>query len=144
MIARSSWNEGIESDTVLVRMNFINKLIGSHQHLDSGSFDIYYKGALALDTGFYPGTDEKHHRNYFKRTIAHNAMLLYDPDEKMDNRYSGSVNDGGQKYLATTSFPTESQFKEEQKTGEILVNLVTTTQMQVDMQPLKERCRRLI
>ena len=31
MIARSSWNEGTNSDTVLVRMNFINKLVGSHQ-----------------------------------------------------------------------------------------------------------------
>jgi len=122
MYARTSWEMGAgdASDAMAVRLNLETMFGGGHDHLDAGHFDIYYKGALALDTGFYPGTDEKHHRNYFKRTIAHNAMLLYDPDEKMDNRYSGSVNDGGQKYLATTSFPTETQFKEEKKTGEIL------------------------
>ncbi len=110
MIARSSWNEGIESDTVLVRMNFINKLIGSHQHLDSGSFDIYYKGGLAIDSGVYEsqpwkhedGTTEinlaygsEHDMNYHKLSVAHNVMLVKMPGEQLGftDTY---VNDGGQ------------------------------------------------
>lgn len=122
MYARTSWEMGggDSSDAMAVRLNLETMFGGGHDHLDSGHFDIYYKGALALDTGFYPGTDEQHHRNYFKRTVAHNAMLLYDPEEKMDNRYSGSKNDGGQKYLETTSFPTRSEFAKEKKAGEIL------------------------
>ncbi len=122
MYARTSWEmgKGDYSDALAVRLNLEPIYGGGHDHLDIGHFDIYYKGALALDSGFYPGTDEDHHRNYFKRTVAHNAMLLYDPDEKMDNRYSGSINDGGQKYLETTSFPTSEEYREEKKAGEVL------------------------
>lgn len=110
MIARSSWDEGKDSDTVLVRMNFINKLIGSHQHLDSGSFDIYYKGGLAIDSGVYEsqswkhedGTTEinlaygsEHDMNYHKLSVAHNVMLVKMPGEQLGftDTY---VNDGGQ------------------------------------------------
>ena len=111
MIARSSWDDGKESDGVLVRMNFTNKLIGSHQHLDSGSFDIYYKGPLALDSGVYEseqwyyddGTPEDslnygsaHDVNYNKLSIAHNVMLVKMPGEKLG--FPSTVeNDGGQK-----------------------------------------------
>ena len=110
MIARSSWDEGKDSNTVLVRMNFINKLIGSHQHLDSGSFEIYYKGGLALDSGVYnsetwdheDGSEEtnlaygsEHDMNYNKLSVAHNVMLVKMPDEQLGftDTY---VNDGGQ------------------------------------------------
>ncbi len=111
MIARSSWDDGKESDGVMVRMNFINKLIGSHQHLDSGSFDIYYKGSLALDSGVYEsqqwyhddGTPEislnygsAHDVNYNKLSIAHNVMLVKMPGESLGFPAT-TENDGGQK-----------------------------------------------
>ena len=110
MIARSSWDEGINSDTVLVRMNFANKFVGDHQHLDSGNFEIYYKGGLALDSGVYasePWYDENgkpvtslnygsvHDMNYNKLSVAHNVMLVKMPGEKL-GYVDTIVNDGGQ------------------------------------------------
>jgi heparin/heparan-sulfate lyase len=75
--------------------NFVN-----HQHLDAGAFQIYYKGALAVDSGLYQGGSSgaygsPHCLNYYWRTIAHNSLLVYDPNEKFGGR--GYGNDGGQR-----------------------------------------------
>ena len=87
----------------------INKnFVGNHQHLDGGSFQIDYKGPLAIDSGSYQGSsggyNSPHCKNYFKRTIAHNSLLIYDPDEKFACwNYGGgdktefATNDGGQR-----------------------------------------------
>jgi heparin/heparan-sulfate lyase len=75
--------------------NFTN-----HQHLDAGAFQIYYQGALAVDSGVYTGSSGRygspHCRNYYWRTIAHNCLLIYDPKEDFRPR-SGYGNDGGQR-----------------------------------------------
>ena len=66
---------------------------------DAGAFQIYYKGALAIDSGLYSGSSGKygspHCRNYYWRTIAHNSLLVYDPQEDFGRR--GYGNDGGQR-----------------------------------------------
>ena len=77
--------------------------LGDHAHYDNNSFEIYYKGELAIDSGRYdddwgmegdPQTILKSEFfNYYQRTIAHNTMLVYDPAEKFQ---MGVVNDGGQ------------------------------------------------
>ncbi|MBN2289554.1 MAG: hypothetical protein JXQ83_09505, partial [Candidatus Glassbacteria bacterium] len=41
-----------------------------------------------------------HRPNYFARTIAHNTVLVYDPEEKFD--YGKVVNDGGQVWPTST------------------------------------------
>lgn len=100
MIARTGWNmdgpEGRASD-VVAEMKIGNYQFGNHQHLDMGSFQLYYKGALAIDSGMYQGKHgaygSEHDNNYYKRTIAHNGMLVYDPAERF---YAGWANDGGQ------------------------------------------------
>lgn len=112
MVARTGWEEGIHSNTVVAAMNFIQLYEANHQHLDSGHFDLYYKGVLALDSGIYQGlpfvrdTGEivnsvgyacDHDGYYHKNTIAHNAMLVYNPDEDLrDVGAFARVNDGGQ------------------------------------------------
>ena len=41
---------------------------------------IYHKGHLALDTGAdYTDTESPHYLNYYRRTVAHNTMLVYQP-----------------------------------------------------------------
>lgn len=74
--------------------NFTN-----HQHLDAGAFQIYHRGALAIDSGLYSGSSGQygspHCRNYYWRTIAHNTLLVYAPDEDFGKR--GYGNDGGQR-----------------------------------------------
>ncbi|MBE7019930.1 MAG: hypothetical protein E7411_00650 [Ruminococcaceae bacterium] len=112
MIARTGWNEGFDSPAVVADMKINEWWFQGHQQLDAGSFQIYYKGALATDTGYYQaGRDgaryhenegntvygTEHFHNYQRRTIAHNCITVYDPNEPSQN-YNGHVNDGGQLY----------------------------------------------
>lgn len=107
MIARTGWEEGVQSPAVVAEMKINEYYFGNHQHLDAGSFQIYYKGALATDSGYYQaligstganngtsGYGSQHDFNYNKRTIAHNAMLVFDPSESF-GRWD---NDGGQRF----------------------------------------------
>ncbi|MEC0226460.1 heparin/heparin-sulfate lyase HepB [Paenibacillus alba] len=111
MIARTGWDEGIDvaSSTVIAEMRIGEYQYNNHQHLDAGSFQLYYKGYLAIDSGIYKGSSGSYHsphnKYYFKRTIAHNSVLVYDPDELGQHpsiRDGGlvwpNVNDGGQRW----------------------------------------------
>lgn len=113
MIARTGWNEGAainkQSSAVVAEMKIGMYQYNNHQHLDAGAFQIYYKGYLAIDSGIYKGSSGKyqspHNKYYFKRTIAHNAMLVYDPDEIKEQPYilDGKLTwpneiDGGQRW----------------------------------------------
>jgi hypothetical protein len=107
MVARTGWDDVSEtthtSSTVIAEMKIGNRRFGGHEQLDYGSFQIYYKGGLAIDSGIYEGTGagywSAHDVNYHKRTIAHNSMLVYDPDERAPQRNGG--NDGGQRWRST-------------------------------------------
>lgn len=102
MISRTGWGD----ESVICEMKVNERMFGNHQHLDGGSFQIYCRGPLAIDSGSYEGTsggyNSPHNRNYFKRTVAHNSLLVHDPDELFDLngiRYEGGPmlsNDGGQ------------------------------------------------
>ncbi len=88
---RSGWDEDA-THAIFKSGNFYY----GHQHADENSFVIFKKGSLAIDSGRYEwGSD--HRSNYMARTIAHNTMLVYDPDES----FGGNSNDGGQ------TFPVE-------------------------------------
>lgn len=104
MIARTGWGD----DCVIAEMKVNEHFYGNHQHLDGGSFQLYYKGPLAIDSGSYQGSsggyNSPHNKNYFKRTIAHNSLLIYDPSETFACwNYGGAgkteyaANDGGQR-----------------------------------------------
>lgn len=99
MIARTGFNEGVEQPDVIVWAKIGETYVGNHAHLDSGSFQIYYKGQLAWDNGRYDAFGSLHDSNYAKETIAHNSLLIYDPDEKMVSGTSIKVprNSGGQR-----------------------------------------------
>ena len=94
MTARTSWQNGIASPTAMVTMNMRDITIGDHQHADVGSFQFYYKGMLALDSGIYDDWGGDHQKNYSTRSVAHNVIVLEDPD-KTD--YETYISDGGQK-----------------------------------------------
>lgn len=74
--------------------------LAKHQHLDQNQITIYHRGYLAVDSGAdYTDTESPHYLNYYRRTIAHNSILVYDPAEKFfwsDNVLPAS-NDGGQR-----------------------------------------------
>ena len=132
VIARTGWDE----DSVIAEMkinvyNFIN-----HQHHDAGAFQIYYKGPLAIDSGAYTGSsggyNSPHNKNYFKRTIAHNSLLVYDPDEVFETMAYGGFdktpwgdNDGGQRLNGEqwgAPQTLEDLLGKDYKTGEILAH----------------------
>lgn len=95
MTARTSWQDGLNAPTAMVTVNMRELAVGDHQHRDIGAFQVYYKGMLALDSGLYVWTP--HYDNYQSRSIAHNVMLVEDPNEPL---YQGQyVVDGGQREI---------------------------------------------
>ncbi len=106
MIARTGWGD----DSVIAEMKVNEQFYGNHQHLDGGAFQIYYKGPLAIDSGMYQtvegGYNSANNKCYTKRTIAHNSLLIHDPDEVFEcYNYGGAdktqtaANDGGQRLV---------------------------------------------
>jgi heparin/heparan-sulfate lyase len=83
-----------------MKVNVYN--FNNHNHADAGTFELYYKGPLAIHSGLYEGKNgaygSPHHLNYYKRSIAQNTMLVYDPSEKFTAGRSNELrNDGGQR-----------------------------------------------
>jgi heparin/heparan-sulfate lyase len=71
-----------------------------HQHLDQNQITIYRRGYLAIDSGAdYTDTESPHYLNYYRRTVAHNSVLVYDPAEKFfwSDNLLVAANDGGQR-----------------------------------------------
>ncbi|MCX7825865.1 MAG: heparinase II/III-family protein [Verrucomicrobiae bacterium] len=123
MIARTSWGK----DAVIAEMKINEYNFTNHQHMDAGAFQIYYQGPQAIDSGRYQGSSGKygspHCRNYYWRTIAHNALLIYDPKEEFGSGYG---NDGGQRLPGGRKEPrTIEQLLDPQngyRTGEVLAH----------------------
>ncbi|QGZ42811.1 heparinase II/III-like protein [Pseudoduganella flava] len=93
----------------------------NHQHLDQNSFSLYYKGPLLLDSG-YGNYGTAHWHNYYRRTIAHNTIVVHDPAESYTYRDEGKTvpasNDGGQWFTCEANvdnggkaYPTREEIK---------------------------------
>jgi hypothetical protein len=71
-----------------------------HDHLDTNHLVVYHRGYLAIDSGAdYTDTESPHYLNYYRRTVAHNTMLVYEPGEVFfwgENLWP-AANDGGQR-----------------------------------------------
>ena len=80
MVARTGWKFSPtsynDSEDVLVTMQMTQKQVGGHQHNDTGSFQIYYKGLLTGDSGYYVLMGEDHDVNYYKLSVAHNTLSI--------------------------------------------------------------------
>jgi len=73
--------------------------------------------------GVTGGYGSPHHMNYYKRTIAHNSLLIYDPREKFGvSRGSELHNDGGQRFPGGLGDPSalETILSGTYKTGTVL------------------------
>lgn len=72
----------------------------NHQHYEVGNFEIFRHETLATESGEYYDYNSNHDVNWLIRTIAHNSMLIYQPDEQWTQMRDGgrntSYNDGGQ------------------------------------------------
>ncbi|MCL2646230.1 MAG: hypothetical protein FWD61_04385 [Phycisphaerales bacterium] len=92
--ARSDWN----NDATWLRFE-CGPFFSNHQHLEVGNFEIFRYEPLATESGEYTDWGSGHAINWLVRTVAHNCILVYAPNEKFrDFRGGGSssANDGGQ------------------------------------------------
>jgi len=114
MTAKTGWQEGYKSSDMTVTMKVPQKFTGCHRHLDSGEFEIFYKGALAMDTGSYYSFNSAHCNAYHKQTIAHNCMLIYDPESNASTTsYLGNYPSmGGQWPANQKAFNTLEEVKD--------------------------------
>jgi hypothetical protein len=110
VMARSNWNWDMPAKPAnSTWLSFhCGDYMGDHVHFDINSFTISYNGELSIDAGRYDcdwGVEDwtvsrdsskigkSQFFNYYRRTIAHNTILLKDPNEKMPLNL---LNDGGQ------------------------------------------------
>lgn len=93
--ARGGWGIG---DTFF-RFNCGDYFTG-HEHLDQGNFTIFKYAPLVIDAGYYAEWGSQHRENYYTRTIAHNTMTIFQPEEKFQSPYKNAgINDGGQRVV---------------------------------------------
>lgn len=103
MIFRTGWSsitDGMSSKDAVFDMKIGEYFIGNHQRKDFGSFQIYYRGPLAITDGVYQGSPNswygsEHWINYYHQTVSSNGLLIFDPNEK-PFLYGVRANDGGQ------------------------------------------------
>lgn len=68
----------------------------NHDHLDTGSFQLWYRGALTGESGIYDNYHAPHRKHYLIRTCAHNCLTVRAP--AMPEGYGfapDAPNDGG-------------------------------------------------
>jgi hypothetical protein len=95
VVFRSGW------DLNATRIEFdCGPYLAKHQHLDRNHFTIYHRGHLSIDSGAdYTDSESPHYLNYYRRTVAHNTMLIFDPKEHFfwSQNLMEAANDGGQR-----------------------------------------------
>ncbi len=112
MATRTSWQMGHDSPVATAYINMREFNAHDHGHRDTGGFQIYYKGFLAMDSGYYSYDGGQTHKvNWQDRTIAHNCMLIdnFDPNWYVLSG-KNNVNDGGQKRPAGSTTYRKSDF----------------------------------
>ena len=107
MILRDGWGP----DATWIEFS-CGPYFAKHDHLDTNQFAIYHRGYLALDAGAdYTDTESPHYLNYYRRTIAHNTMLVYQPGETFfwgENKWT-AANDGGQRMDSSRFWNSRAQ-----------------------------------
>jgi heparin/heparan-sulfate lyase len=105
---RSGWDIGPNSRDTLFTFLCRDYMQGWHCHQDVNHFTISRRGELAIDSGVYAGNSQ-HMRDYARRTIAHNSLLVYDPEEPLppgvNTRDGGQVFHNDEQSLKRTGAP---------------------------------------
>lgn len=126
---RSGWPSGADdTDTSATYITFqCGDRFAYHQHHDQNSFTLFKHDDLLVDSGIYSGNGlSAHDTNYYARTIAHNTLVVYNPEEDFTAiRPYAVANDGGQRSPApSTRAPQTVEFLDinfkDYDTGDIL------------------------
>lgn len=136
MIARSGWDNTPLSDDVVVFMKIGELSGGNHHHQDAGNFQIFYKGILASESGFYDGYGTLHQLNYQKATVAHNCLLIHHPGEAFGPN-GAQANDGGQNLIKSEADDYTSWTKGSFNRAKVLAHQYSATNMKTDYAYIK-------
>jgi len=97
VVMRTGWGMDDTQISIVAGEHYTN-----HQHFDKGHLLIYKSGSLTVDGGGYGGMyTADHWVNYATRSIAHNTILIHDPEEKPFINVAGHlvIPDGGQRVI---------------------------------------------
>ncbi|AVR97062.1 heparinase II/III domain-containing protein [Pseudoduganella armeniaca] len=107
VLMRDTWHY---NDAVLLDFKSTSFASENHHHLDQNSFSLFYRAPLLVDSGKYDDYYTAHWENYYRRTIAHNTIVVFDPQEAFMRDGKTFSNDGGQWYRGEI-YPTLEQIK---------------------------------
>ena len=93
--------------TAAAEMKIGEQYSSNHDHLDAGTFQLYFRGLMTGDYGAQNADNsygDSFDKNYYKRTVAHNAITIYKSGESWattvdpgtGTALTASSNDGGQ------------------------------------------------
>ena len=82
LTVRTGWNFAPVADDAVITMNGADYHFRNHQHLDMGSFQIYYRGNLVSDLGQYRIYGVPYDYNLAKSSALHSLMRFQDPAQK--------------------------------------------------------------
>ena len=110
VLMRDTWNY---PDATLLEFKSASLWSENHQHLEQNGLTLFYKAPLLVDSGLYDSYGGSHWSNYYTRTIAHNTVIVFDPNERFMHGTIEYSNDGGQWYQnPNTRYPTIEQIGE--------------------------------
>jgi len=106
---RDSWDYANSTLLDFKSTSFISE---NHQHLDQNSFSLFRHAPLLVDSGIYDAYGSAHWNNYYYRTIAHNSLIVFDPNEVFSDGTTTFSNDGGQWFKnGQARYPTMAEIK---------------------------------
>ena len=86
LIARRKWDD---ATSPAVFMKSGERTTANHEHRDAGTFQLFYKGMLSIDSGHYTLYGTASHANQ-QSTLAHNGILIKNPALDNGDSYHGS------------------------------------------------------
>ena len=117
VVMRNGWGP----DSTWIEFNS-GPYVAKHQHLDQNQFTIFHRGYLAIDSAAdYTDTESPNYLNYYRRTIAHNTMLVYRPGEQFfwaENLWP-AANDGGQRMDSSRYWNTIRSVEDWERTRDL-------------------------
>ena len=69
----------------MAEMKIGERYSGNHDHLDAGTFQLYFRGLMTGEYGAQDSYNSEFDQNYYKRTVAHNALTIYDSSESFED-----------------------------------------------------------
>jgi len=117
LVMRNGW----KADSTWIEFD-CGPYLAKHQHLDQNQITIYHCGYLAIDSGAdYTDSESPHYLNYYRRTVAHNSILVYDPSEKFfwSQNLLPAANDGGQRMDSSRFWNTIRSPEDFQRTRDL-------------------------